>query len=141
MPRSSSPCFHVWGPNDQWHSGGYLVIGRLSPNPHISQMPTVITPDHNHRIISNTRLLQSIEHQSNLRIYVADAGIIAMQESFAQFRSDRTFFGNAVSGAQLEGGMQSGGRPSNGTVRLIRQFDFLAIIKIPIFFRRNEIEM
>ena len=65
MPRSSSPLLSCLGSKRSmalwWLSRNWSPF----PNPHISQMPTVITPDHNHRLISNTRLLQSIEHRQS----------------------------------------------------------------------------
>ena len=132
---------HFGSPNDQRDTGGYFVIGRFSPDAHVPQMPTMIAPDHDHGVVPDTRFVESLEHHSDLRIDITDAGIISMQEGLGQLRANRSLLGNTMAGAQLEGSMQPRSRPTLRALGLLSQFDFFTIIQIPIFFRGDEIEM
>ena len=89
LPR----CLHVRGPDHQRHSRGDLVVGRLAPDAHVAEMPAVIAPDNDDRVVANTRLLECLDHQSDLGVDVADAGQIGVLQCSGQLaaRSARSW--------------------------------------------------
>ena len=102
----------VRSPDDHGHTGGNLVIRRFPPNSHVTQMPSMVTPHDDYGVVANPCFVQGIQHQPDLGVDVADAGIIAMQQRTGEVVPDGALLRYAVAGTQLEGGMQPSGRPT-----------------------------
>ena len=64
-----------------------------------------------------------------------------MKKGLGQFRPDGTLLGNTMPGPQLEGGMQASRRPSIWSLGLHSQLDCLGVVKVPVFFGGDEIEV
>ena len=54
--------------NNEGHPGRNFIVRRLPPHTHVTEMPTVVTPEHDDSILALTRLIEFVENQANLRI-------------------------------------------------------------------------
>ena len=84
MPRLDSRAA-----DQDWNPSRLLVVGVFAPFPVIPQMPTVIPPKNNDRILCHTQLVQCRDHLSNLRIGKTGRRIISVNQVTGEIIRER----------------------------------------------------
>ena len=70
--------------NDQRDFRGYFVGGVLTPFAVVAEVVSVISPEDDDGVLGKTVFFKALNQSSDLRVHVADAGAVAMNE-FARF--------------------------------------------------------
>ena len=58
------------------------------PKAMLAELPAVIAPEHDDRVVGETFFIESVKHFADLCIGVADAGIVAVAQCFREFSRD-----------------------------------------------------
>ena len=93
--------------NDQRHSRGDLIVRRLAPYPMLAQMPAVIAPKNNNRLLPQAQGVQLIENLTDLGVNIAYAGQIRVDQIAGIGIGQIALLGNPCSRTQLERSVQA----------------------------------
>ena len=78
--RMTSGGLLAGGTADQRRVRVVLEVGVLAPRPVLAQLPAVVAPQHNHRLLAQAQPVELLQDAPELGIHVADAGIVAVLE-------------------------------------------------------------
>ncbi len=80
---------------------GHLEVRMLAPEPMLTQLPSMIAPENDNRIVGNPQLLQFVEQSADLHIDKTDARMVAANQFARRCVRNRSLFRNATVGSHL----------------------------------------
>ncbi len=101
----------------------------------------MIAPDDDDRVVPHAGFFQRLDHVADLRVGIADAGVVTMQQGAGEFLSNRARLGDTVSSAEFEGGMKSGCCPVLGGFGLSCQLDIGRVVHVPVFLGGDKVQV
>ena len=103
-----------------------------------AEFPAMVAPQDDDGVVAQTKAIQFVEHLADLRVGIADRGVIAVLQLPGERVRHGAFLRRARISAQLIAvGERVGGRVFR-VIRIGRQLDGCRIVKVPIFLRRNK---
>ena len=127
--------------DDQRDARRLFVVGVLAPHAVIAEMPAVVAPQHDDRVLRQTGLVESRDHSPQLGIHIADGGVVAVDQGTLRVVGNRPVGGHVLVVPQLTAELWS------VAGSLLRRFaqrgerELGSVIHVPILLRRTEGEM
>ena len=104
----------------------------------LAELPAVVAPKDDDGVVGKAEPVERIEELADLRVGVADAGIVAMDELAGGLAIHGTGGGNPGIGAELAGGVDSTVGCVLGRVVVVGDVDLVEVVEIPVFLRSIE---
>jgi len=96
-------CLEAGDRDQQRRVGVVFHVAVLAPPGVLAELPAVVAPQDNDRLVRQAQPVEFVEDATQLRVHVADGGVVAMFELARQIVGNRPD-GNAVVAAQFTAG-------------------------------------
>ena len=83
------------GGDHEGNPGGLFVVGVFAPHRVVAEVPAVVAPKHDDRLLGQGEPVQFIQHFSQLGIHVADRGVITVDEGALEILRQIALFRDA----------------------------------------------
>ncbi len=119
-----------------------LIVRVLAPHAVLAELPAVIAPHDNDRVIGEIQLVERVEKLANLGIGVRQRGVISMKEFERLVGGKRTVLRNVAVVSQFSP-ICTGERWSvfRSDVIVLGQREVAAFVEVPVLLRRDERQM
>ena len=107
----------------------------------VAQLPAVVAPENDDGVIGKTLMVERVEQSADLGVGIADAGVVAVSQRLGKVGRNGVAFRHVGVGVQLTVVMPGKGRGAVGQVVDQRQGNFLRVVQVPVFLRRDERQM
>ena len=104
-------------------------------------MPAVVAPQDDDRFVGEARLIERVEHFAELRVHVADGGVVAVDERALEVVGQHAVLRDVFVLAQLAAKLRRILRRSIRWRAALGQRKSGAVVEVPVFLRRAEREM
>ena len=129
------------GADDQRRPRGDLKVGVLVPESVLAELPAVVAPEDDDGIVRQAFLLEGVQHEADLRVHVADGGVVTVTETTREGVADLTAVGDIGVAFELAVGVTDEAWGAGGKFLVGRDVDLGRVIEIPIFLGRDEREV
>ncbi len=88
---ADAPAFDAGGDNHEWRARGDFKICVLAPEAVFAELPTVVAPQNDDRVVGDFKPIKFIEQAADLRVDEADAGVITANQISCGLLGDGAF--------------------------------------------------
>ena len=107
----------------------------------VAELPAVVTPEHDDRVVGDTGLVEGVEHAADLRVGVTDAGVVAVAKPAGHV--SRQWVARRDVEVLVEFTVGVSGKRGRAGRQLVDRgpWDRGRIVEVPILLRRHERQM
>mgnify|MGYP006135182859 CR=1 FL=1 len=126
--------------DNQGHAQRFVKGVLLSPEAVFAEEKSVIAPENDDGVVGEAEFGEGVDDLADLGVNIADAGVVGMAglglECFGGFHAASRA---AVAGEFFRRDVL--GWIVSGRIVVVREFDFIAVVEVPVFLRRVEGEV